>query len=414
MNIYSNNDDMKLSELIQQAEARFANFEVTTSSDAAFPSAYSGGTWAKASPQVLEVIRSLGFNLIGWANNHTLDFLYQGIIDTRNALDDYGFIHAGVGNNLAEACKPRYLECESGRVAIIAATSTFHESWIAGEQRPDITGRPGVNPLRFITTYDILPEKISFLKALANQTGINAKNDLAIEEGYKTPAEDGVFFFGNHRFREAKKDSVETRPCQKDMQRIIRSISEAKRQADYVLVSIHSHEMLGKRKEIPADFLKIFARKCIDEGASAVIGHGPHLLRGIEIYKNHPIFYSLGNFIFQNETINELPSDFYEMYGLGLTENVADALDIRSCNDTKGLGVNSLVWESVIACWVLNKDGLKELLLYPIELGFSLPRYQRGWPKLSNDIKPLERLKELSLPFGTDIEINGSIGKVLL
>lgn len=42
------------------------------------------------------------------------------------------------------------------------------------------------------------------------------------------------------------------------------------------------------------------------------IGHGAHVLRGIEIYRDKPIFYSLGNFIAQNETIKHLPSDIYE------------------------------------------------------------------------------------------------------
>ena len=72
-------------------------------------------------------------------------------------------------------------------------------------------------------------------------------------------------------------------------------------QADYVLISIHSHELSGNSKENPSDFLQEFAHKCIDSGADAIIGHGPHLLRPIEIYKNRPIFYSLGDFVIHNE-----------------------------------------------------------------------------------------------------------------
>ena len=53
---------------------------------------------------------------------------------------------------------------------------------------------------------------------------------------------------------------------------------------------------------MPADFIPIFARAVIDAGADVFVGHGPHVLRGIEIYKGKPIFYSLSNFIFQNET----------------------------------------------------------------------------------------------------------------
>jgi hypothetical protein len=40
--------------------------------------------------------------------------------------------------------------------------------------------------------------------------------------------------------------------------------------------------------------------------------HGPHVLRGIEIFKGKPVFYSLGDFIFQNETLLRLPAENYE------------------------------------------------------------------------------------------------------
>ena len=42
--------------------------------------------------------------------------------------------------------------------------------------------------------------------------------------------------------------------------------------------------------------MRRFARPVIDAGASLVIGHGPHVLRGLELYKGHLIAYSLGNF----------------------------------------------------------------------------------------------------------------------
>ncbi len=48
-------------------------------------------------------------------------------------------------------------------------------------------------------------------------------------------------------------------------------------------------------------FLETFSRRCVDAGADAVIGHGPHELRGIEIYHGAPIFYSLGNFLLRQK-----------------------------------------------------------------------------------------------------------------
>lgn len=41
----------------------------------------------------------------------------------------------------------------------------------------------------------------------------------------------------------------------------------------------------------------------IDAAADVVVGHGPHVLRGIEVYKGSPIFYSLANFIVENDLV---------------------------------------------------------------------------------------------------------------
>ena len=88
--------------------------------------------------------------------------------------------------------------------------------------------------------------------------------------------------------------------------------------ADYTIVTIHAHEG-GRDRLLPADFLVTFARAMVDAGADMFVGHGPHVLRGIEIYKGKPILYSLGDFIFQNETLMRLPSENYETYDLART-----------------------------------------------------------------------------------------------
>jgi hypothetical protein len=53
-------------------------------------------------------------------------------------------------------------------------------------------------------------------------------------------------------------------------------------------------EFLGKE---PRGNLRRWARAMLDAGADAVVGHGPHVLRGVEFYNGKPIFYSLGNFL---------------------------------------------------------------------------------------------------------------------
>ncbi|MBP3040051.1 CapA family protein [Bacillaceae bacterium Marseille-Q3522] len=404
----------QLSALIKKADFRFTNLEITLHHREGIPGAVSGGTWAMGSPDVLHDLKEYGFNVMAWANNHTLDYSFDGLTATEKYLNEAGVIHAGAGENLARASEPRYVETAAGRVALIAATSTFHESWVAGDQRPDMIGRPGINPLHYQTIHKVSSEKLSQLKTIAQDVYMNAVEELRVKEGFSSERKDDLFSFGNYLFKEDKEAGQATFPNPSDMNRILKKISEAKRQARYIVVSIHAHEMKEGKKHLPAKFLEIFARQCIDEGAHAVIGHGPHILRGIEIYKNRPIFYSLGNFIFQNDTVSYLPADFYEKYHLGHTDGVADALDKRSKNNTIGFGVNPAIWQSVLPIWKMKNGELTEILLYPVELGYGQERYERGWPVISSNKAILMDLVKLSEPYGTKIEIDGEIGKIIL
>jgi len=401
-----------LADVVRDADARFVNFEVLTPGDA-FPNAVSGGTWASAPEGVIGDLQSLGFNMLTWSNNHTLDFAYDGLANTAAALDRHGIVHAGVGRNLAEAAAPRYLECAQGRVALIGICSTFHETAPAGQARPDMAGRPGINPLRFTTTYSLPREELAALQVMAEASGINDGHKMRVKAGFAKAPEAGTVLFGEHKFKEGPA-GVATEANKADVARTLAGISQARRQGDYVLVSLHAHEMLGADKAVPAGFLVDFSRACIDAGAHAVIGHGPHVLRGIEIYRKRPIFHSLGNFIFHNETIAALPQDFYDKFQMGLTENVADAIDKRSEGNTKGFAADPWAWKSVLARWNMAGEEANLIELIPIELGYGVARSRRGTPRLSEDEDILPHLQKLSEPMGTKITIDGNIGRVVL
>lgn len=403
-----------LRDLIDTANFRFTNLETTIHNQEGFPAAVSGGTWGMSSPSVLTDLKKYGFNVMAWANNHTLDYSSGGLLATMENLDKEKIIHAGVGKNLADASAPKYVDTEKGRVALISATSTFHESGRAGEQRPDMIGRPGVNPLRFDTTYSVTEKEMNSIQSIASKIDINATRNTSVKEGFLAKEKEGTFYFGDYLFKVGSQPKKVTVPNKKDIDRLKSKINEAKRQADVVVISIHAHEMEGEEKHIPANFLEEASRMCIDEGADAIIGHGPHILRGIEIYQGKPIFYSLGNFIFQNDSVSALPADFYEKYDLDHTSNVSDAFDARSEGDTKGFVMNKDFWESVIAQWEIHDNNVTTIKLYPVELGFGKPRHQRGWPELSHNESILTRLQQLSTPYGTKIDIENGVGIIKL
>ena len=85
-----------------------------------------------------------------------------------------------------------------------------------------------------------------------------------------------------------------------DPERFLSSVREARANADYVIANLH----WGLEYSNYADkFQKNLAKKTIDAGADIIIGSHPHVLQGIEIYKGKPIFYSLGNYWFNDKNL---------------------------------------------------------------------------------------------------------------
>jgi poly-gamma-glutamate capsule biosynthesis protein CapA/YwtB (metallophosphatase superfamily) len=395
-------------------DVRFTNFEVIVHNFDQSPSATSGGTWAAARPSVLKDLDWLGFNMLACANNHSLDWLHGGLLSTINCLEKEDWVYAGIGRNLAEANQPKYLETKNGRAALISVTSSFDQWHRAGEQRPDVPGRPGVNPIGHKKVHRVSRETMGTLKQIDATTEVNSTRNLNVKEGFWKNT-DG-YMFGNLYFEEGEP-GTSSHMDQADAKRIARAIHEASRQADIVFVSLHAHEMKGEQKDKPADFLREFSQFCIDEGANAIIGHGPHILRGIEIYKNRPIFYSLGDFIFQNDTVEKQPTEFYHLYQLDHQNTTADGMDARSQNGKRGLAANPKVFESVIASFVIENGSITEIELTPISLGFEKNRAGKGKPKFAeseHSERILQNLNHLSSEFGTTFTIKNGKGFITL
>ncbi|WP_300914551.1 CapA family protein, partial [Turicimonas muris] len=206
----------------------------------------------------------------------------------------------------------------------------------------------------------------------------------------------------------------ETIPNPKDVERTVKEIEEARLQADIVIVSVHAHEMKGADSQVAAEFVERFAKACIDAGASVVIGHGPHELRGIEVYKGGVIFYSLGNFIFQTETVERQPFDAFHGKNLPIDTKIGAYMNHRSKNGTKGYIVQENIWRSILPSWEVEDGKVKNVVLYPIDLAQKGTRSQRGIPSLSGSEETLKHIQKLSEPYGTKIEIKDGKGYLVL
>lgn len=405
---------LAIKELIGDADVRFVNLEMQVHDFEVYPASESGGTWAAGHPCALDDLNWYGFNIMAAATNHSLDYGQEGLKKTMEHLDERGMLYAGIGKNLTEASMPVYLDTPEGRVAMISSSSSGKEWNIASEPSGTVMGRPGMNMLRF-TTVNYLPEEdIAKLREIVDKTYVNANSRLMVMEGFEQPSK--YFSVGSAKFDVGEPDT-KTYCNQKDLARIVTYIKAAKNQADVVLVSHHGHEMQGMDKQKAATFLHEYAHACIDAGADVFLGHGPHILRGIEIYKGKPIFYSLGDFLLQNDSVERQPAEFYDKYGVEPFRPVAEAFSARSNNDTKGLMVNRLALESVITKFVIEDNNTKVLELYPITLGLEKARSRKGRPALAGveqATRILQELQGLCDEFGTKIEITDGVGRIYL
>jgi poly-gamma-glutamate synthesis protein (capsule biosynthesis protein) len=330
-----------------KGDAAFTNFEGAVY-DSTKGQSYRSGQFVSP-PATLEALKSFGFSLVSLANNHAFDLKAAGIENTLATAKRLGLTYAGIGRDLPEAGAPRYLRTPNGTIALVALASGLIGAGRATESRS------GVNELRF----------------------------------------DG------------------TTPKAEDFKRILRYVREARRHADIVIVSQHNHYYPGipnataytqmVESELPArltppDWMHSWAHRLVDAGADMLAFHGPPFMHGVEIYKGRPIFYSLGNFIF------EVPPGHLE---------------------------EPIMWESVVAYVEFVGSQLRAVRFQPIamnKIGKGLPdphdqsdmnQYfrTRGLPRpVSGDQAKflLQRLANLSRPFGTRIEINGTTAAVRL
>lgn len=188
----------------------------------------------RSDPNNLKAMKEAGIDVLGLANNHTLDYGYEGLLDTLSYLDKNDIKRAGGGKNKQEAIEGAIIEKNGLKIGVLSFSRVVPDvKWYATDKRPGIVG-----------AYD------------------------------------------------------------PHISEVIVRIEEMKKEADIVILSIHwGVELSATPRKQEMDL----GKKLIDAGADIIMGHHPHVLQGVEIYKGKPIFYSLGNFVFG--TKNELTSN---------------------------------------------------------------------------------------------------------
>lgn len=378
---------------MEQADIRMGNLEATITDGTCYGSAYSGGTWLTADEECLAEVARYGFNMLGWANNHTMDYSYDGLKQTQKNIKKYGFAQAGVGDNLYEATRPAIMDTEGGRVAIFDFCSTFEDAARAGEQTPRQPGRPGLNPLRFRTVYRVTKAHAAMLQEIAEATKINELRESHRKQGFVAPLPEGTTEFNGAVFQTVETPEEEGRftiAHPGDVRRMQEAIREALYTCDAAIVMVHSHEVRSDSDTEPDYFLEEFAHACIDAGACAVVGGGTHQLKGIEMYRECPIFYCLGNFIFENEYVRLLPADYMEKYGLPADTSAAVGIATRSAGAKKSLYTMEEIYRTALPYFEIEDGKCTHLELLPVELGMHRPQYEKNIPYIADEKTAME------------------------
>lgn len=413
--------------LLRTADATVSNLEVTVGDFGDSPGYTNNRVHLCSPPAILDDLVTAGCDMFSAATNHIFDYGPAGMERTMVELDQRDIAYAGIGGSLFEASKPAYLETGAGRVALINACSSIVSSSIAGKQTEGLRGRPGLSPLRVERIYKALEDDLTALRSVTDRLGIEEIKTAWLEEGLRHGHdwnEEEFFHFWDMKFQSVEDEDdagVEYLVNKGDSARIREWIAEADRKADWVVVALHAHHgAAGHRntKTTPM-FVQEFARESIDAGADAFVGTGPHFLRGIEIYENRPVFYSLGNFVFQIETVDRLPAADYDTEGVSPYDRTTRLTDSWFYDD--GQPTDFLerdgAWETVIPICQFQDRELTQVELYPCTLQQDQPMPQRGIPMLASEEHGSEILAdvgELSAEFGTDIECVGTIGVVSL
>ncbi len=221
------------------ADIAFTNLEVAIGDPAKHEPMRDDIFFHAAEPDVLDCLSDMGFDILALANNHVWDLGPDGFLATMDAVTAAGMQTTGGGLTLDQSSAPAFVPAGSHNIAFInMATGKLFPDSVA------TAARAGVNPL-----------------------GVDAR---------------GILDHG-------------------DAHRNLRSVQQAAASGATPVVCHHNHTWGPDLWQTPA-WQRRWARECIDAGAAIYVSHGATMLHGVEVYKGRPIFYNLGNFIFQTRT----------------------------------------------------------------------------------------------------------------
>lgn len=404
--------------IVRAADAAFGNMETSLIDMPAFTgAAYPwDGDWANvALPGVAASLKAMGFDIVGRANNHVMDWGPEGMRETDAHLAAAGLVHAGTGEREGIARAPAYAETAAGRIALVSFATTFRPTTEAMPPHGSAPGRGGLSALHLALRVHVTDEAMRPLAAAACAFGDSCE---------PLPA---TLDLGGKRYVRDTRAWNEWVPDEADLAAIVRSVREARQHADFVLVAVHAHECawdcsVVDAPHLPGAFLRDVAHAMVDAGADTFAATGIHNLGPIEIYRERPIFYGLGNFLW-SDIQEPVPHELFQLNAELLAQTYAHPERATDYDLTAPLNAGSFAnrhtFQSVIAVPRFAGGKLAEIALHPIDLGYGENLRTSGTPRVPQDAATadaiLERLRQATTDYGLpplDMTVRGGVGIV--
>jgi Bacterial capsule synthesis protein PGA_cap len=205
-------------------------------------------------PANLTALQRAGFHVATLAGNHIADAGPYGVEDTVAELHRLGIATTGAGMNRAEARRPALIERSGVRLGFLSYNCVGpRESW-AGRNRA------GCAYVHVLTHYEL------------SHASPGGPPDVY------TFADPGT------------------------LDDMVADLETLRNHVDIAIVALHKG--LGHTPATVGMYERQIARAAIDAGAHVVVGHHAHILQGMEVYRNRPIFHGLGNFAISTKALN--------------------------------------------------------------------------------------------------------------